>query len=99
MTTTPALARADARLYPLLPDQPETRMDFTRLAVSAALHDPDDPDWLVKVAEEHGSFLAGDEGCECECGVPITDTIEEYAVDRWRQHRADTVRAAILGGA
>jgi hypothetical protein len=98
---TAALGRAAASLWDSAGRPEDVHPDEfepdAREALTVALHDPDDPDWLMKVAEEHVSFLVGDEGCECGCGATITDTIEEYAVDLWRQHRADAVRAAIIG--
>lgn len=60
----------------------------TRAAVSAALHDPDDPDWLARVIYDAHGFHSAD----------TWDTDHDGVRNHYRGH-ADAVRAAILGEA
>ena len=93
--TTPALSRATEALvheFGLLPDEAEgMHDDAARAAVSAALHDPDDPDWLAR-------HLAERDGCENVFGdVPafLTGSIEKIKNDY--RGRASAFVVAILG--
>lgn len=99
MTTTPALDRAaealcladtDVQVHELSHDYPCVAcIEEAETAVSAALHDPADPDWLTRVLGDHRLI-----GGKCRCGFnPRLDYF------RYEQHVADAVRAVILGGA
>lgn len=84
---TPALDRATTEV------RAQTSTGFlpavvARAAVSAALHDPDDPDWLARVEHDYGCL-------DCKVGF---DGHVPPVQDAYR-HRANTVRAAILGEA
>lgn len=95
---TPALARATEALSThgeRVASGPErgTPSAYARAVVSAALHDPDDPDWLAR-------HLAERDGCENVFGdVPafLTGSIEKIRNDYRRQ--ATAFVAAILGEA
>lgn len=68
--------------------------------VSAALRDPDDPDWLARVLDAHVDTGAGPTGAECSCGVVMEHTVDGATMDIYvSRHVADAVRAAILGEA
>jgi hypothetical protein len=67
-------------------DQEHVRIQ-ARAAVSAALHDPDDPDALAGYVREHTPS-----GLRCDCGRDLVDAAD------WARHVADAVRAEILGG-
>jgi hypothetical protein len=85
--STPALDRATESL-PYA--KRHVREAAARAAVSAALHDPDDPDWLERVIDAHSPFtITTSPPVRCECG---------RWVENHGRHVADAVRAAILGG-
>ncbi|WP_353707629.1 hypothetical protein ABRQ22_17360 [Cellulosimicrobium sp. ES-005] len=62
------------------------RPALTLATVSAALHDPDDPDWLARVIYDAHGFHSAD----------TWDTDHDGVRNHYRGH-ADAVRAAILG--
>ena len=90
--STPHLARATEALvheFGLLPEEAEgMHDDAARAAVSAALHDPDDPEslWLYGAAIDAAAALLG-----------TTLLTESYIVAV--RAAVDAVRAAILGEA
>ncbi|WP_175008140.1 hypothetical protein [Cellulosimicrobium sp. TH-20] len=98
--STPALARATEALFERYESGaaevsvPVAKVDDfapdARAAVSAALHDPDDPDWLARCLAEREWALLG-VGRSWEAVAPFER--EMY------RDRADAVRAAILGEA
>jgi len=57
-----------------------------RAVVSRALHDPDDPDWLARVEHDYGCL-----GCKVGFDGHVPPVQVSY------RHRANAVRAAILG--
>jgi hypothetical protein len=92
MTITPALARATEALAAAQRRTvtPMHALD-ARTAVSAALHDPDDPDWLARLIDAHSPFtITTSPPVRCECGR----WIENHG-----RHMADALSAAILGEA
>lgn len=98
---TPALARATEAIdtaydvHTGLAHWERVRL-LARSAVSAALHDPDDPDWLRNVQLAHQSAREdGDGAWECLCGYGLGDGYRTSV--RHAAHQADAVRAAILG--
>jgi len=89
--STPALDRAAEEVRqqdaagPLMRTSVPTRTR-AHVIVSAALHDPDDPDALAVVVREHTPS-----GLRCDCGRDLVDAAD------WARHVADAVRAAVLG--
>lgn len=87
--STPALDRATEAICPgnYCEGHSECHRDALA-AVSAALHDPDDPDWLARVIYDAHGFHSAD----------TWDTDHDGVRNHYRGH-ADAVRAAILGEA
>ncbi len=86
--STPALARATGELWDRTGGRREISpppgwADAARAVVSAALHDPDDPDWLAR------TILGGSSATRW---ASLSDELR----DMYRRE-ADAVRAAILG--
>jgi len=105
---TPALARATEALNYVFDEEPRTALadldeptrlllaEGARAAVSAALHDPDDPDWLARALYEQ------DEREEVAIGAIKADESNPWSAlpDSERyfyRSLINAVRAAILG--
>jgi hypothetical protein len=85
---TDALVELDGRLELLYPEHldDETVSEVSATIVSAALHDPDHPDWLAEALYRADYPLS----------PRAWDDLNAVTHSRYRQ-RADAVRAAILG--
>jgi hypothetical protein len=74
--------------------RPAVLREAARDALSAALTNDADPDWLVKVLHAHRLDIMRREDVVCLCGHEYGRIYRPIDVDR---HRTDAVRAEILG--
>lgn len=52
---------------------------------------------LLEVLSEHDALLTvHGRGAECLCGARLTDSVEAYAVDAWREHQFQLLAATGL---
>lgn len=93
--STPALARATDEVVEVVASVPghvsqRLAQRIATRAVSAALHDPDDPDFGAKAIHARD--------VQNEVTTCTWDELQEHAREGYRED-FDAVRAAILGGA